>query len=78
MKDEDMKLENLRHVDVEIYEVLMTRIHQVMKDWGFTFNEAINLFLDWGSIHAVKFMERQREERRLIEEKKKKEDGYVN
>ena len=52
MKDEDMKLENLRHVDVEIYEVLMTRIHQVMKDWGFTFNEAINLFLDWGSIQS--------------------------
>ena len=45
MKDEDMKLENLRHVDVEIYDVLMTRIYRVMKDWGFTFNEAINLFL---------------------------------
>lgn len=78
MTNEEKDIDKLRHVEVDVYDVLLTRIHKAMKDWGFSFTEALNLFLDWGSIHAVRYMERKREERKLIEEKKKKENVYVN
>ena len=78
MNSQDMEVEKLKHMGVDIYEVLIMRVHKAMKDWGFTFTEALNLFLDWGSIHAVKYMERKRKERMKEQGKNKKETMYVN
>lgn len=78
MKPQEMLATKLVPVQVEIYEILLLRIEKIMKDWNMEWTEALNLFLDWGSIHAVKFMEKKLKEKMEQNTNIKEGKTYVN